>query len=380
MAKKTDNAPDGLSPDDAESWLGGLVADEADLDRPSLWRLGMWGFTAIGALVVGIMAAQAPVNAQRTQFAATEIANHTQKIDLAVRESQLESRRLSAAIETLGSDRDRLFTRLSAIEQGLDTVTGSIRKIDERPTAPSATTTSWPNATTAPVLTSPPATSAAPQTGPATATQAPIQVTPQAAASAADSAPTGDPERTEIVVARAEPKADDIPLTPPSVIQAAPIVDADQTATETHVQPTGEAAARADVGVDLGSAHSMDGLRALWRGVSGAHKAQFDGLRPVIAVQERKNGLGVQLRLIAGPIKDATSAARICAALAKTNRNCTTAAFEGQRLSILDKPADSSPAPRKPKPKAAQVQPPPVPAPPPVQSEKKFSLFGSGTN
>lgn len=377
MAKKTDSVPDGLGAEDAESWLDGIVADEDDLDRPSLWRLGMWGFAGIGALVVGIMSAQLPVNAQRTQVAASEITDRAQKIDLAVRESQLESRRLSAAIETLGNDRDRLFTRLSAIEQGLDTVTGSVRKLDERPlTPPPATATlpaaaPWPNAATAPVYDSPQAASAAPQTIPA--------VTTQAAVSTAAPTPAKEPERTEVAATRVPPQADDVPLTPPSVIQAAPILDAVQTATETNAKlPDEVPAPRTDFGVDLGSAHSMDGLRALWRGLAGAHKAQLDGLRPVIAVQERKNGLGVQLRLIAGPIKDAAGAARICAALANASRECKTSAFEGQRLSLPNKPAETPPV-RKPKQqKSAQLPPPPPqPAPAPAQPAEGFSLTGA---
>ena len=44
-------------------------------------------------------------------------------------------------METLNGDRDRLFTRLSNLEQGLDVVTGSIKKIDDKPASPP-----WPEA------------------------------------------------------------------------------------------------------------------------------------------------------------------------------------------------------------------------------------------
>lgn len=360
MAKKTDTS-DGLDTDDGEGWLSGMVADEDDLDRPSLWRLGAWGVGAVGAMIVGLMAVQLPMNAQRTQLAAGDVAGHTQRVEHAIRENGLEARRLATAIETLSGDRDRAFTRLSALEQGLDGVTGSISKMDER-MAP----VSWPSAA-APVLDSPPAAIAVQQ-----AVAAPIA--PAAAPARTEAAPAPVPQRTEVVAA-VEPQATAIPLKPPSVIEAKPIPEA-QAATETNAPIQVSApvhddalAARTDFGVDLGSAHSMDGLRALWRGVSSTHKAQFEGLRPVIAVQERKNGLGVQLRLIAGPIKDAAAAARICAVLSDADRDCKTAAFEGQRLSLPNKPAEAAPtpAPRKPRRQsAARTQ---SPAPPPAAAQ-----------
>lgn len=355
MAKKTDTSSDGLGPDDEDGWLSGMVADEDDLDRPSLWRLGAWGVGAIGATIVGLMAVQLPVNAQRTQLAGGDMAGHTQKIEHAIRENGLEARRLAAAIETLGGDRDRAFTRLSALEQGLEGVTGSISKMDER-MAP----VSWPSAAT-PVLDSLPVIVAAPQTVVAAAA-------PAAVPARAEATPAPAVERIE--VAAIEPQATVIPAKPPSVIEAKPIPEL-QAATETNAAPQvapaqdDALAARTDFGIDLGSANSMDGLRALWRGISGTHKTQLEGLRPVIAVQERKNGLGVQLRLIAGPIKDAATAARICAVLSDADRDCKTAAFEGQRLSLPNKPAEAAPAPAPRKPRrhsAARTAPPAPPA------------------
>jgi hypothetical protein len=40
------------------------------------------------------------------------------------------------------------------------------------------------------------------------------------------------------------------------------------------------------------------------------------------------------LRLIAGPLGDAATAARICAALTESRRACETAVFDGQRLAM----------------------------------------------
>ncbi len=60
-------------------------------------------------------------------------------------------------------------------------------------------------------------------------------------------------------------------------------------------------------------------------------------------IKEGTNGLGMQLRLVAGPLNDAGAAARICAVLTENKRNCETAVFDGQRLSLNgDDPAPAS--------------------------------------
>ena len=147
MARKSDPLSDSFGADDADGWLGGIVADEDQLDRQTLWRLGLWGVAAVGALTLGILSAQLPVNPQRTQLAADESAGRARQVEAKMQENLLEARRLAAAIETLNGDRDRLFSRLSNLEQGLDVVTGSIKKSDDKPAK-----TPWPEATIAPVI------------------------------------------------------------------------------------------------------------------------------------------------------------------------------------------------------------------------------------
>jgi hypothetical protein len=71
-------------------------------------------------------------------------------------------------------------------------------------------------------------------------------------------------------------------------------------------------------------------------------------LRPIIVVKEGANGLGMQLRLVAGPLNDAGAAARICAVLAENKRNCETAIFDGQKLTVTgDDPTAPKPLPRR---------------------------------
>ena len=98
---------------------------------------------------------------------------------------------------------------------------------------------------------------------------------------------------------------------------------------------------RTEFGVDLGTANSVNGLRALWRGLlKSRSNAPLAALRPIIVIKESTNGLGMQLRLVAGPLNDAGAAARICAVLTENKRPCETAIFDGQRLSLApDDPA-----------------------------------------
>jgi hypothetical protein len=346
MARKSDPLSDSFGSDDTDGWLGGIVADEDHLDRQTLWRLGLWGLTAVGALTLGILSSQFPVTAHRTQLASDDLAGRARQVEAKMQENLLEARRLAAAIETLNSDRDRMFSRLSNLEQGLDVVTGSIRKSDDKPASPP-----WPQAA-APVLESAPAPIAVPTPPPA-----PAQAQPVA------SAPASDPENTATAVAvRTEPPASAV--TKPPVL-AMPIPDAKAPATETDTKDMDEQPVAAnDFAVDLGAANSLNGLRALWRGLVKSHRAQLEGLRPLIAVRERRNGLGLQLRLIAGPIKDAAAAAQICAVLDDADRDCSTTPYDGQRLSLANEPeervAPLRPAKRKPTarrpPEAAQAK------------------------
>ena len=107
-----------------------------------------------------------------------------------------------------------------------------------------------------------------------------------------------------------------------------------------------------DFAVDLGSANSVGGLRALWRGLVRSN-GELAELHPIIVVKESSTGLGMQLRLAAGPLHDAAAAAKICAALTENKRACETTVFDGQRLTMA---ADDAHAAEKP---AAEVKPAP---------------------
>jgi hypothetical protein len=85
--------------------------------------------------------------------------------------------------------------------------------------------------------------------------------------------------------------------------------------------------------IDLGGANSIDGLRALWRGLTKSNP-EIAALRPIIMIKEGNTGLGMQLRLGAGPLINAAAAAKLCAGLSENDRHCETTVFDGQRLSM----------------------------------------------
>lgn len=160
------------------------------------------------------------------------------------------------------------------------------------------------------------------------------------------------------------------PEAPAKTVTSGPIpeivasVDAEAEAIAPKLQ-------RTEFGVDVGGANSVGGLRALWRGLlKSKSNAPLSALRPIIVVKEGTGGLGMQLRLVAGPLRDAAAAAKICATLVESQRACETTVFDGQRLSLQsDEPPAAvkpAPGPRKrssAKPKPAAVEEPKKPEP-----------------
>ncbi|MBA2400703.1 MAG: hypothetical protein H0V72_18765, partial [Bradyrhizobium sp.] len=128
MAKRTDHLADGLETDNTGGVLSGLLAEEDELDRRALWRIGSWGVGAVAAVVVAVMANQTQSGWKRDQMAAADLGQRAQQMQNIANQTEREARRLASAIDTLNSDRDRLYTRVTSLEQGLDSVTGSIAR------------------------------------------------------------------------------------------------------------------------------------------------------------------------------------------------------------------------------------------------------------
>jgi len=483
VAKKSDHRAGTHEIDDSGGGtLSGLFAEENEFDRRAMLRVGTWGVIAVGAVVLAVMANQSQLGWRREQVAAVDLARQAHQIQSLTKESQNETRRLASAIDTLNSDRDRLFSRVTVIEQGLDSVTGAIRKnaMAEPPKPPPAST--MPPSVTA--SESPPP----PQSGPVQSqalppTVAPVPVTaapamgpekprteaaksepvksepvksepaptnpgslPQIAAikpavplpgailpapAAPSVPPLGpaklimgppdaaapklvesaakpvEPAREQAAIARAAPstRAAQAPATSPAAAPAQEVAaiapadlkdktitqkDQDKRTVATDVDEANSTIRRTEFAVELGGANSIGGLRALWRGLLKSNNAELAELRPIIVLRESNSGLGMQLRLAAGPLNDAAEAAKICASLVESKRSCETTVFDGQRLAMgadERQPASSSRSANSGKParqqsyrhytpKHAKKEDPP---PPPKQESSTFSsLFGGG--
>jgi len=407
MAKNPDRLAARFEAENTGGLLSGFLAEEDVFDRRALWRLGSWGAASVGAVVLAVYANQSSIALHHERVAVSaDLAQQAQQIQFVAKEGESEARRLAAAIETLNGDRDRLYSRVTGLEQSLESVTGAIAKqqaaaspaaapvvatTEPPPAQPSAPVLS-PVATTAPKGTEkapapvisplaiaapkaadkPSSTAAPPDAVPTTvgsltlkpsnppaATATPAMV--PAAPLVAEKSMMGPPDAAAAKLIESEkPDKPAKPEKPANVFTAAPMPEVvAATSPSDNAEPDAAnapapnlAVQRTEFGVDLGGANSVGGLRALWRGLlKSKSNAALTTLRPIIAIKEGSNGLGMQLRLIAGPLGDAAAAAKICAGLTENNRSCETAVFDGQRLAMTadepvaaDKPVTAKPA------------------------------------
>ena len=171
-----------------------------------------------------------------------------------------------------------------------------------------------------------PAKTAAANASPATPQAAPAP--PQAIAAIAPDTATATRDTDKVAV--------DKPVTDKPVTEKSA---AAETAPEASPQL---AVNRTEFGVDVGGANSVGGLRALWRGLlKSRSNAALAALQPIIVIKESNSGLGMQLRLVAGPLTDAAAAAKICATMVENERPCATTVYDGQHLAMK---VDDAPA------------------------------------
>ena len=433
MAKDSDRLRGGFDVGETGGALSGLLAEEDELDRRSLWRLGTWAAVSVGAVVVALIANQSSIGMRHEQTASADLLKQAQQLQLTARESQNETRRLASAVDTLNSDRDRLYSRVAVIEQGLDSVTGAIARqspaasspqagasqtgssqtgssqasanpananqggasqgstsqanasvtppasgaAKEPAATPSPTVAPTPTASVAPAAIAsvdppaakpspaPPVVAAVAATAPAVMEKqdkekqdkqasrplAPAEPAPAAVASlsiqqpAPGQQPSGSLVASKSMMGPPDPAAGKLiePAAPPKAVTSAPLPEIAAVAPKAPTDTEHELASatpeltvqRTEFGVDVGGANSIPGLRALWRGlIKSRANTALTKLRPIIVIKENTNGLGMQLRLVAGPITDAAAAAKICASLTVSDRSCSTAVFEGQRLAV----------------------------------------------
>ena len=98
--------------------------------------------------------------------------------------------------------------------------------------------------------------------------------------------------------------------------------------------PPGASPGKTEFGLDLGSATTVEALRTAWAAALRRHGSLLEGLRPIVQMRERPRSGGMELRLIAGPVPSAATAARLCISMTAAGAICAPAVFEGQRLAV----------------------------------------------
>lgn len=368
--------------DDADSggWMSRLFAEEDEFDRRALWRLASWGVASVCAVAAAMTVVHYAGGRERDRMA--EISRQSMQLQVIERETKTENRRFAAAIDTLNNDRDRLFARVTVVEQSLDSVTGALAK-------PSST--SWPKSGATPVIGTPGIVAG---TAPiATVTSTPPVLQPPAT-TAAQLPPL--PSATTEPVSEPETKATSTEAPPPQPheeAQSGPLAVASLSppASEATEAVAAEKIVRpVEFGADLRSANSVEGLRAVWRGALKKVPGLIGSLQPLIVVREGQNGLGMRLHLVVGPLNDAAAAAKLCASLIASHHRCETALFDGQRLALESPLGARVPRERARRPARGQArpqvekrveepppqqQPPSQPAPEPPPSRGFSAIF-----
>ena len=373
----------GSPPDEDPGWMSRLLAEEDEFDRRTLWRLGTWAAGSVGAVAMAFTAMHWSTDKHRDQTALADLLKQSQQVQWIARDSQNETRRLAAAIETLNGDRDRLYSRVTVLEQDLNSVTGAV----SRQTAPGPV--AWPQVSMPPVLVMPDLAQAARSANDATAhakaprakavaksalAQAPVvaQVTTTAATNLPPNTTRPAETKTAIVAPASQQKPEQY-LTKIASLSSEAGSDASIVSSEKVVE-------RTEFGVDIGSANSVGRLRVLWRVATKSHPALLASLEPIIVVRESQEGRGMRLHLVAGPLTDAAAAAKICAGLIEGKRNCETTIFDGQRLDMEPKKPAKATRHKRHRAKEVVAQPAPPEPPPPPPQRSLSSILGFRSN
>jgi hypothetical protein len=290
-----------------------------------LWRLTLWGGAAASALLVAVLASRSDAGAQRIAGLFSIRGDRTQtgpQLPGEPFDAAAEARRLADAVRSLHAENQELKTRLAAVEHNVDDITGSVARqvevIKETRPAPA------PAPVPAPEANHPAPAAAVP--APKAAVAAPVAAAPGAAAPGA-AAPGPAPAPVQPSAATPAPVRAAAPPPPaPAPQGAAPAPN--------PALPAPHAESAPQYGVDIGSAVSIQVLRAHWLGIRSAHAQLFDGLMPVVMLRETQHTGRVELRLVVGPLANEEAAAKLCTALVPYRLTCQPTLFSGQHVAL----------------------------------------------
>jgi hypothetical protein len=287
------------------------------------FRIFVWGMVAAVSLTIAIFAGATEAGSDRARHAALQLREVV--IPSGIKPARpldaVEGRKLAETVRMLTADRERLLARIAALENNVDDMTGSIKRV-EKAARPVPTTIEQPFSPMTALPPQPPAP-ARPQPVLAAAPPAVSAPPPPLPAAAPPSRPAAD-QVTASINARHNGQDNAQDQTPDAAPAAPETTQAQGAAPPNRVT-------RRQFGLDLGGGASEEALRAVWTAALRRHNALLQNLRPLVLSREQPRG-GVEYRLIAGPIGNAAKAARYCAAITGTGGICQPAMYDGQKF------------------------------------------------
>jgi hypothetical protein len=296
-------------------------------NRRSLWRLGAWGAAAGLSLASAALVAQSGPGKERLQQALAGIvptptgartssaAAQPAEAKPQLTAEQAEIRDMTERLHTLVADHDHLEQRVASLEQHLDTVTGALQRQpagskEEATLSPDAK----PSTSSAPAVEPPQALPHIP-TVPAPkqiiAVPASLSVASAAPVDIAPSVPRpGDApamQANEEATRSEHPATEDVKL--PALVRLPP-----------RRAPLHRAASHPLFGVDLGTATSVDEVKAQWAAIKANFGPILTGLDSVPAPNSRPDQ--GPYRLVIGPLPNMKAAHDLCSQFAVGHVAC----------------------------------------------------------
>lgn len=299
-----------------------IGSQQSESDQPfdmrALWRLGGWGAGAACALLLVAFVSASESGNQRLglAFAPAELpVRPVTTVAVAPSQTAVEIKRLEAKIQALNLERERAAARITNLEQQLDDLTGSIKRLADVPPANAAP--SVPES-----LPPPPQTSAAPLLKPTVSDEpsirSPLEMPALAAATPwpEPAAPAELEKEASLNAATEAPEGEKVPMPPARVAAAEPAVQPEPT-------PSG-------FGIALAGASSLEVARMQWAAVKANFGSLLAPLQPR-AVSDRRGG-ATHYRLVVGPLPTLNAASRLCAHIIAAHAVCEPVKYAGQPL------------------------------------------------
>jgi hypothetical protein len=295
-------------------------------DMRAMWRLAGWGGVAASALIVVAIVSVSEGGNQRLAATATSVETPPSRAELPVRpvatvavppfQNPAETKRLAAQVRTLVADRDRLAERVASLEQHLDDLTGSIKRLAEIPAEPAPPSKPAPQTSAQAQPKHSPAaelpTIHSPLAMPAVTTAKPWPDRPKPQAKSQEDKPSQPVEQTaEANSAKQDAMQQDVPIPPVRVVTAEPDISN-------------------KFAIALAGASSLEVARLQWAAVKANFGPAMAALQPRALVERR--GSATHYRLVAGPLPTYAAALRLCARIVAAHAICQPVKYGGEPL------------------------------------------------